>query len=1040
MAVYLLAAATATGLQAQTDAPATTSSTESSTESSSAEGASSRPEVAVVEVDLAAFLTAREIVTEQTEGAVWIVRPKQIKRRQSTRQRPSRRNEARDPRRRTPPARFEQSDLRGRGGQGERGPRLVLVPLRIVAPAQPTKLQPATLKLKGGRFVAWKLNDDSSADSAQRAPVDEEMVESSPQPPPGVPTFARKVDVDAGGALRWRVERTIPGGELKATESGYDLKIDSKRILTMKFEAGQPPEKPTGDVTRESRKQWRDSVAAYKRDAARIRKENAPQIRELKEQTSALPDEFFMARPQRIWAVFDIGTRRGELVVDGPGLPRCRISYDHLTAMRQLTTGGRQFDDSAQSPARAMSSMSGRADPVSQRLVAHVLAESSLMDQLEVGDAMFKIVKKMVDSPDPTARQMVIGRLLRTAPTQATNQLVAFAVPKMNATSKLDWLRLTLGAPANSIDESRPGLRPGLLPGSRGLGRRFALRGAASSLAPRRRFTNASSNDNDSASLAAAAANQLLQDPRGPSPAAILELLMRYGHSTQGNPESQDPTGPIAEAIRFDRIAGQRRDDAIAAVVRHAGTSGLAAYWLDHHLLGDGAGRQLQRRTVRTLAHAYGWHNSFSVAYESMADTLFGRADSDADVEAVRLEAPIAINSTKHGLFSALLHGDPQIRELSWQALPQFILPSSGGAYGAEALGEQTNEVLATLLTVARSQQVPRRQVIEFLRRQPDQAESTWALVSLAADSGPQMSAMAAHALTGSGRPVGEVLSSRPISPIQLHRFARSVYGGDEKAPLVTGLIRTDSPQRQIARWFADRVATGQVPQPEQWGSQYGQTEELIAAAVSSDTDLSSAAAAALAASAGAGDEQVPAIVKAIREAGVSEDARLEKWDQLRSEIFARRIKEAAGPYRLTLQIYEVDKEGGPRPVYGPNFRPGMRPGGYGMPTGPGSAIEPPAHSKPQVDRDLGIVQLTVEGERIFLGNQTIEASIPDDYLAIQIEDPNDLKNLVDDLGKLPLDELTTLELLSYQQSDWRGVFLLPDGRTAVLLMRRDGT
>jgi len=1019
MAAGMLATAAAPWLEAQS----TTSPREKPTTITP-----SQEPVPLFALDLEALLTAPNVLTASIDDGVWTVTPRPLRQRSSAGRRSATSSDGF-----VRPAHAQGVGIAGRGGTGG---QLLLLPLRIIPPAQPATLKAATLRVKGGRFVAWKLSDHSLAPGANADPTDGP---APPQPSADDPTFVREVVVEPDGALRWRLDRKVPGGELKATESGYDLKIDPKRIVTVVFNAGFPPPKPTGELTREDKKRWRDSVADYHRATAQIKKQNAAGIRAMTQQAKELPDEFVMAMPQRIWAVFDVGSPRGKIVVHAVGIPRWHIEYSHLRAMRGGTgvgAGGR-FGTGGQTAARAMFAVAGREDPLSQRFVAHALSRSNQMAQIKVDDDMFRVVKKMIDSPDTEARQTVIAGLLRTAPTEATNQLVAAAVPRMDESAKLDWLRLTLGVPLDDESQVQPGApeQPGRLR------QRFMTRIAPMPVPPRQSFTTMSPDSSGRAALAVAAANQLLQDPEGPEPQAIIELLVRHGGPNDSRRKGGGLGGPMADDIRFDRLEGPRRDGAIGAVVRFAGTSPLAAYWLDKRLLADAADRALQRQTVQTLANAYGWHNAFTMTYERMADAMFGRAADASQVAAVRIEAPITLDSAQHGLFSALLHGDAQIRNLAWRALPQFTLPHSARGIPGQSSSGAEDEALATLLTVARSQRHPSRQVIEFLRRQPVQSQGTRALVSLAADVESPLSAMAGHALIGSRRPIGEVLSSGSFSPDDLHGFAQSVYGGDGEAPRVTGLIRSDDPQRPIVRWFADRVAAGRLPTSAEWGPKYGTTDQLVALAASSNAVIAEAAAAALAAYAGAGDDQVPAILKAIRSAGDSQPDRLEQWTQLRGEINARRMQESAGPYMLTLRIYPAPEGAAALRARGPLGVPMVPlPGPMSYQTPGQAALEPPTNVPPEIDRDLGIVHLTVEGQTVYLGNQTVAASIPEDHLAIEIEDPNELKNLVDDLGQLPLDELAAIELLSFQQSDWRGVFVLPDGRTAVLLLRRART
>ena len=108
-----------------------------------------------------------------------------------------------------------------------------------------------------------------------------------------------------------------------------------------------------------------------------------------------------------------------------------------------------------------------------------------------------------------------------------------------------------------------------------------------------------------------------------------------------------------------------------------------------------------------------------------------------------------------------------------------------------------------------------------------------------------------------------------------------------------------------------------------------------------------------------------------------------------------------------------------------------MGPGYYQAP------MQLAANANPVVDRMLGALRVTVEGETIYLGNQTVAATLPTDYLAIRIDRPVELKNLVNELGKLPLEQVRSVELLPTEDHGWRGLLELPDGRTVELVLDR---
>jgi len=99
--------------------------------------------------------------------------------------------------------------------------------------------------------------------------------------------------------------------------------------------------------------------------------------------------------------------------------------------------------------------------------------------------------------------------------------------------------------------------------------------------------------------------------------------------------------------------------------------------------------------------------------------------------------------------------------------------------------------------------------------------------------------------------------------------------------------------------------------------------------------------------------------------------------------------------------------------------------------------VEMPADAVPESRRALGVVTLSVSGETVYFGNKTVEATVGDEHFAIVIAEPEALKNLVDELGQLPLEEVDAIELLPYRGTGWRGIFALPDGRTAQLILER---
>ena len=1023
-----------------------------------------------IELDVKALLNSSLTLADAVAGDVWVIRAQ------------SRSNDGsfgarsgpapiRAPIRRTP-------KRAGRDSRGMGAPRpaqvavrtrpraqtseshLLVLPLVITPGAAAVTIDASTVRVQGATFVAWKLSQEPDA---QPAAEDGDDAIVQVRPPPGVPTFARKVKIEPNGTLRWKLERKFRGGVLQDTGSGYDLKIDRKRLTIVKLRAGERPVRPQGRVGREATAQYREEVAEYNRNLTRLKKKNAPLIRQWQERLRDLPDEFQMSMPQHVWAVYEVAANARTMVLNSDFLPNWRIEYEHLHELYGSSgNAGRRGADQVQWVVRSMAAVANDDVVFSQRLVALALERSDLLEQARIDDDLYNVVEKMIDSPDEQARDTVIIRLLNGTPTEATTRLIETAVPRMDAALKLEWLRMTIrneARPREGRDRGRTaraaapgaGLLQGGFPDPLGRvpglpGRGFDDRRAR----PRRALAEADETAGvDHSQLVLDVANNVLADPAGPAPADILYELILYAVDFRDNP---DLLTRVADGIDFESLDGSRRDQAIAGVLQHAGTSELASLWLDGRLLDEAAPRSLQQRTLQLLASAFGWHDPFNIAYDSIANVVFGPTKGQDEVPLVPMGAPITIHSVQHNLFRMLQHGDPRISELAWQALPQFALAEGWQSSGR---GEsEADDPLSVLLTVARWQQIPRRQLVDFLRRQSEQTRTTEALVWLGAKAHPAVAAQAAHALVGSGRPLGEALAA--ISGADAQQFAMALYRrttGRETA--VPGLMRTNR-HRQLADWFGQSVSAGQVPDPGHWAAEFGRPDELLALVVGGDKVLSAAAAAALSASAGGNDEQAQNVVQAMGalEDPTPEDLQL-AWDQLRAQIFAQRMDEAIGSYLLTYRVYPANAAqaaaaAGRRPIprratVGP--RPGAVPPAFGQPGfGPGrfpggirvlNQVDVPVDVQPQIDQVLGQVELSVEEQTVFLGNKTVAGSIPDDHLAIVITEPQQLKELADELSSIEVEQTGPFELLPHEITGWRGAFQLDDGRKAELILAR---
>jgi len=494
----------------------------------------------------------------------------------------------------------------------------------------------------------------------------------------------------------------------------------------------------------------------------------------------------------------------------------------------------------------------------------------------------------------------------------------------------------------------------------------------------------------------------------------------------------------------------------LAAVVAEAGASDLAAAWLDRGLLSGNSGQDLQQRTLEVLAAAYLPQDRFNVGYDHVADLLLGHDRGDSSVPAVRMANAVLLDGTDHTLFFAFQHGSEEIRELGWDSLPKFALRqqqiSRRRRSGRRDTNERDPDVIDVLLTVAQGHEEPRYELVEFLRRQPANARATYGLILMVAHGEPDMADRAAEALIGSGRDLAGFITGSELTGDDLHAFARGIYRHHlGHAPLATGLIRQRGRRNNVAQWFLQQVADGSVPPVSQWAQQFGhgrdRNRELLAALQDTNKALRGAAAGALTAAAGGTDEDAVNLLDQVTDVPMGDHEQLKaSWFKAREAIYEQRIAASAGSYELTMNMYAmVHSENafpaadfGRRPG-GPMPGPGMMPPGSMSPYH-NAVTELPGDARRTFSKSLGIVAMGLEGGEVYFGNKLVYASIPEDHLALRIDEPESLKSLISLLDDISLAESPPVELLPTQGGGWRGFVVLPESRLAELVFEfQDG-
>lgn len=900
-------------------------------------------------------------------------------------------------------------DLRGQVWQVSPNPgrRLVVLPLTIEPQEQETEIGIPTLKLRAGRFLAWYIVADDQQDSdavrkrgaapestfragdsryakgfdpfsPAEAPLvrerDRMAVEKyidSDQPRPDGPRFTREITVLPSDEIRWELDHVIPGGEVQQGESLYMLKLRQDRLRDLQ------PDRPER-VTRNANESAREFLVRRRNLEAEFRAKTQ-QFQETRRQLGQLPETFTEPMPQHVWAVYEISTNIQDLEFSGPNLQPWTIGASELEHLRQIAHTGRgkdQFLDFA--TVNRLMFMMRDNHPYAHRTAALMLAYTGTTSQAQPGDVLFNMMQSIIAGPDDKARSIVLKNLASLVPpTRASVMLLSGAADRMDPATKLLSLRSML-----QTDTSDPAKLRDML----------------------------------------ASTNRLLSDPNGPSPADILtEVSASIGKDTNA-------LAMATNGINLQRLPGERRDQAIAWVIRSAGENPLAANWLNHQLIGA-ADVELMKRTLELIASANAGPSTVAPVAGGLMDIVFGKSEASAAAAAAQLDTtltgPLPIDSTSHSLFRVLSSGNPQIRELGWQALAVFEFVQADRRAQQPTQQQQSDTSVTDrydlLMEAALAHKQTPGTLTAFLVKQPNEKRATESLVKVVVQGDEQAAAQAARALLRSKRTIGRAL--HPLGPDQRMAFTQRVYETLRgQVPVAAGLVRDNSPNSPVAVWFGKQLAEGQVPAAGDWATIYQNEDNLLNLAGSIDQDLARSAVAALVASAG-GDQQT-ADELATRFANHTDrtvDGLRPIWLEAKRSIFTQRISGASGDYRLIVKVAGMANT--PFPV-----APGL-----------GPSQGPAASSQQPLEVVLGVVNLVADESSVRLGvNQTLGLSVSDQRLALRVDQPNELKNFENEqIAELPLEHAQAVELLPQPDGSWQGETQLMDMRTLQIRLER---
>lgn len=905
------------------------------------------------EIDIEAMVTGEGVLTDRLEGPVWrieardgrrllylplIVQPGDgeaqftqppidvrggyfiawhVPRPEPEGDRPRRRDQRRE---RRGPEHAEMSEAPAAQGEAQRRRGGVTLPWQQDRRQQQTA-SPADAQAR----------DDAPADGATEVIADAAHAEAVPE---GAPEFGRRVTVHPEGRIGWRIERSLPDGEVRAGTDPWLVKVRPNRVREEMM-----PEPPDDRRDREA--------------MARFRQERR-EISEFQRALREMPERFETEMPGRIWAVYGVMDARDTIEMRGEAaLLPWSIRREDLEMLRGFAGGGGgrsrgAIEGERLMDVRRMREMLADDHPLTFRSVAHAVHAAEATAQMRVGDLVHQLVARVLAGPDDVAAQRVLRDLaMAEPPTDATIELLRGAADRMDGPTRLIALEGMLRGEPTDLQQQRELFR---------------------------------------------AANALLAhvDPEDPvAPQRVLELMLEHIE-----PESEllrDAT----HGVDFAPLPAERRDHAIAFVIRHAGEHPLAESWLDHRLLGA-SDPDVVRRTLELLNEADTGPTPMRPMVHAVFDFVLDRRAGEALDDARRpldlhVPAPAPLRSEGHNLFRSLNSGDPAVFELAWGALPLFYVPEDDGE--EESVAADRYELIVD--SALDRSDVP-GEIVTFLERQVDDRLATRALVRVALEASDPVDVDAVRAMYGSQRPIGEAVEALALD--DRLAFAEAVYralAGD--VPRVAPLMRDPRDRAAVGQWFGERLGAGHLPAPGDWLEAYGDEEALLELAASdADDELARAAVAALAHAAGAEANMVEELARRITaESERTVDDVRDAWRGGLREIHARRLAESAGDYRLVVQ-----------------------------PPGEGDEYGPPA---PIV---LGVVELVTDHDAAYLGrNQSVTLTIPEERFAIRMEQPHDLKNFPSrEIADLPLREIDEpLDLLEQPDGSWRGEAYMGD-------------
>ncbi|MEM9418651.1 MAG: hypothetical protein AAGA25_06275 [Planctomycetota bacterium] len=918
------------------------------------------------------------------------------------------------------------------------GRRLVQLPMSIIpgdAGAGEMVLEEPAFGFQGGRFLFWEVPGGQSTTSGRASaepigPSDQELLDlmgllvrgddiegrrdlGGPVEPAealsevreDAPRLARELFISGTqdqGRVAWEVTRGIPGGEVKngGEDQPYTLLLDREQLEALEPER---PERLTRNADESSRE-----FNFRKRTADLEYRELAVAYRDLQKMVRALPARFEQDLPETMWAVFEVNALAAGWTLRGHESGPWTMRFDDWELLTTLASGrgggGNASGDGVYTTdeltqIRQLANMARDPHPWTQRLLATALSQSDLLGKAAPDDVASKLLEVMLKSPDVLARNRMVYALAQVEPaTPAVAELLAGSARETRDPAiQLAALRAELGLQLADANTARGGAPVG-----------DGLAGAIRSI------------------------NAMLADEDGADAGLVIEQFLAT------IPENEETDTAVIGGVRFENLPGPRFDSAVSAVLRSAGERPeVVGGWVNLQLLGSNDASVVSR-TLELMARADEPAPFVSSLTQGLGRLVFGEGEAgdEASVD-LMITSGIPLDSANHSLFRLLNSGDPELRKKGWLVLRHFELtdrPVSGSRRSTPATDSNEPDPLTLIVDAGLSDaRTTPASLVPFLARQPDTARADGPLVRVVAEGDAAASRHAARVLRGSQRSFGTALNEMDAEARET--FANRVYEalGDGPEP-VSGLMRTEAPGSRggVVGWFADELASGELPEASAWGEAAGGERTLMQAAVNTDEQLAAGAFAALTAMAGGDRELQYKMFERFKSDRMTKtsDSMAEAWADARKDIYTQRLKSAAGEYRLVMIVTGLaPADGGvgraSDPILGND------------PSVAAARREGAAVTETSERTTLGVARLIADGRALRFSSGTPELGVPEDRLAIRITTPGQLKAFdVSEIKDLPLDEIEEpLDLLPQDAGVWRGATILRDGRDFELVM-----